>query len=125
MAVDSPLHHQVNTLFNNLLAEQTLQAPEGTRVSFGIADDDISGELQFVVETPEASTLQQQFQGLLNRQGQDHIIDSFIALDQHNAREQAELTLAAGEHLSKQEFALRYDGDSWQLDIRLHPVAIN
>lgn len=61
---------------------------------------------------------------LLNREGQEYVIDNFIALEQKQARDKAEVTQAAGNGFFKQAFALKHDGVDWQLDIRLYPVSL-
>ncbi len=124
MPIESSTHQQLNLLLNSLFSDQNFAVPASTRLSFGMADGDDSGELRFVVEndvTPQSEAAVSQ---LLNSDGLEYVIDSFIALEQQLARDQAEVIQEAGNGFFKQEFALIYDGQDWQLDIRLYPVSL-
>lgn len=124
MPIESSTHQQLNLLLNDLFSEQNFVVPASTRLSFGMADGDESGELRFVVENDVTPQSEAAISQLLNSDGLEYVIDSFIALEQQLARDKAEMIQAAGNGFFKQAFALIYDGEDWQLDIRLYPVLL-
>lgn len=124
MSIECSTHQQLNMLLTSLFTEQNLIVPADTRLSFGMDSGDESGELRFVVENDVTPQCEAPVSQVLNREGLEYVIDSFIALEQQLARDKAEVIQAAGNGFFKQEFALKYDGKDWQLDIRLYPVSL-
>lgn len=125
MALENLIHHQLNQLLNDTLAEGNTRAPTGTRLSFGVSDEDISGELQFVVESPSKPQCESTLAAVLNRGNPERLVDNFVALEQHCAREQAEIHLAEGNGPKKQIFALKFDGTTWQLDLTFQAISLD
>jgi len=144
-------YEQVNNSLNEILAEHDLEKPAGTRISFGIAEDDQDGEVRFIVEDTlnpddaEAKARAKAIQDVLNSGDYEYFTDSYLALDQLTAGQnisQANLrdSVLAQETASnnteadsgarnpvttyKQEFALKSDGTNWLMDVQLHKVEL-
>ncbi|MCV6587509.1 MAG: hypothetical protein OIF57_00580 [Marinobacterium sp.] len=122
MPVINPIHQQLNQYLSTFLTDQGIEIPTGTRLSYGIAEHTEDGELRFVVEAPHSQTpyIAQQ----LNTPTREQLIDCFVALEQHCARQQAEVAQKTGTGLYKQSFAMRYDGTDWQMDTQLYQVQL-
>lgn len=124
MPIESSTHQQLNMLLNSLFTEQNFTVPASTRLSFGVSDQDSSGELHFVVENDRQPECEAQVSRVLNADGLEYVIDSFVALEQELARTQAEVVQTAGNGFFKHAFALKYDGGDWLLDIQLYPMVL-